>query len=181
MDYATRLRELGCEPGSESADSDIGALELELGVTLPSEYRGFLVACGDWWGDVACPCREPTPFGTKHWVNGFHDAGEVSGLLDSMITPRNMITIGWGHFAKYTCLSVAGIDRGAVYALDGESRAYWPDEEFEQRFNSMADEIRNYLNLRRGNELPEKPAGYNCAYLLADSFAEFLENCTPSE
>lgn len=144
---------------------------------LPPSYRAFLRTCGGWCGDLLCPCREPTPFGSEHWLNGFHDAGEVRGLLHSLITPRNMVTIAWGHFAKYTCLSVAGIDRGSVYALDGEFRGYWSDEEFERRFNAMDDEIRDYLALRRGDQLPEKPAGYESVYLLAGDFETFLAAC----
>lgn len=178
MDYATRLRHLGCEPPEEPVECDIDALEAEVGVALPASYRRFLKICGGWWGDLSCPSQEPTPFG-DHWLNGFHDVSEVRNLLDSLITPRSMITIGWGHFAKYTCLSIAGIDHGSVYALDGEFRCYWSDEEFRQRFNAMADEIRWYLEFRQTDGLPEKPAGYDSLYRLAGSFDEFLLLCQP--
>jgi hypothetical protein len=116
MSYASRLSELGCEPPSGPADGGVAVLESEIGVPLPEAYRRFLAECGGWSGDLSCPSRELTPFGAEQWINGFHDAGQVRRLLDSMITPRNMVTIGWGHFAKYTCLSIAGIDRGSVYA-----------------------------------------------------------------
>lgn len=178
MNYRARLRELGCEPPSEPADLDVEAIEAGIGVPLPESYRRFLVECGGWWSDICCPCLEPTPFG-EHVITGFHDAAEVRGLLDSMITPRNMVTIGYGHRGKYTCLSVAGIDRGSVYALDSEFRVFWSDEEFEQRFNAMADSIRQYLNLRRSESLPEKPAGYDSLYLLATDFDAFLSLCWP--
>jgi hypothetical protein len=137
MDYVKRLQELGCQPPPEPPENNIQALEAGIGVPLPASYRAFLAMCGGWWGDILVPCQEPTPFGSEHWISAFHHAGEVRGLLDSMITPRNMVTIGSGHFAKYTCLSVAGIDRGSVYALDGEFRVYWTDEEFHQRFNAL--------------------------------------------
>ncbi len=177
MDYLKRLRELGCLPPDNPVDSDMEAVEAGIGVSLPAEYREFLARCGGWWGDIICPCREPAPFGDSFWNSGFHGAGEVRSLLDSMITPRNMITIGCGHFAKYTCLSIAGIDRGAVYGLDGEFRAYWSDEEFHQRFNAMDEKIRDYLQLRCEDKLPEKPAGYDNLYLLAGGFDEFLSSC----
>jgi hypothetical protein len=179
MDYPARLRELGCEPPSEPPRRTIEAIESAIGVPLPKPYREFLADCGGWWQDILCPCLEPTPFGEEHAITGFHDPGEVYDLLDSMITPRNMVTIGYGHFAKYTCISVAGIDRGAVYALDGEFRALWDDEEFHQRFNALADSIRDYLELRRGEKLPAKPAGYDCLYLLAEDFDTFLSRCRP--
>jgi SMI1-KNR4 cell-wall len=176
MNYPARLRELGCEPPSERPDRDVEAIEAEIGVPLPASYREFLAECGGWWRDLCCPSQEPTPFG-EHVITGFHDAAEVRGLLDSMITPRNMVTIGYGHFGAFTCLSVAGIDRGSVYALDSEFRVFWSDEEFHQRFNAMADSIREYLELRRSDSLPEKPAGYDSLYLLADDFDEFLSLC----
>ena len=179
MGYQERLRTLGCREPAEEIDCDIEAIEHATGVLLPGSYRRFLAICGGWWGDIVCPCMEPTPFGNEHWINGFHDAGEVRRLLTSMITPRNMVTIGWGHFAKYTCLSIAGIDRGAVYALDGEFRVYWSDEEFHERFNAMGDDIREYLERRRDSELPEKPDAYDSLYLLADNFDEFLSRCQP--
>ncbi|MHC5537005.1 hypothetical protein ACYOEI_01880 [Singulisphaera rosea] len=90
-----------------------------------------------------------------------------------------MVTIGVADFAMNTCLSVAGIDRGAVYALDGEFRCFWPDEEFEARFIAMADEIRDYLELRRTGQLSMKPAGYDSLYFLADDFDEYLSLCYP--
>lgn len=88
-----------------------------------------------------------------------------------------MVTIAYGNFEKFTCLSVAGIDRGFVYALDGEFRGYWSDEEFQQTFNAMADSIREYLELRHENKLPEKPVGYESLYLVAEDFDQFLASC----
>lgn len=179
MNYPAKLKSLGCKPPAELPACDIDSIESRLGVRLPESYREFLRVCGGWWQDILCPCREPTPFGEEHVVTGFHDAAEVDGALDLLFVPRNMVMIGYGHFSKFTCLSVAGIDHGAVYALDGEYRAYWDDDEFHQRFNGMADSIRAFLELRRTDALPEKPAGYENAYILAGSFDEFLSLCRP--
>lgn len=164
MDYPTRLRDLGCMPPDTPPECDIRKIEEAIGVSLPQPYREFLANCGGWWRDISCPCQEPTPFGENHVITGFHDAAELHSLLTSMITPRNMVTIGYGHFAKYTCLSIAGVDHGAVYALDGEFRAFWGDDEFHERFNAMADSIKAYLELRRSDSLPDKPAGYENLY-----------------
>lgn len=176
MDYSERLRQLGCEAPAESPKGDTKTIEMAIWVSLPEPYRKFLAECGGWWKDICCPCQEPTPFG-EHVITGFHDAAEVLGLVDSMITPRNMITIGYGHFGAYTCLSVAGIDRGSVYALDSEFRVYWSDEYFHQRFNALANCIQEYLDLRREDRLSQKPAGYDSLYLLASDLDEFLNRC----
>jgi hypothetical protein len=70
--------------------------------------------------------------------------------------------------------------RGCVYALDSEFRCYWQDDEFNRRFPAMADCLREYLRLRRGRELVQKPAGYDSLYLVAQSFDEFLQSCRAS-
>ncbi|MDZ4783401.1 MAG: SMI1/KNR4 family protein [Planctomycetia bacterium] len=170
------MRELGCAPFRNRTERDVGAIEAAIGVALPPAYRTFLAECGGWCGDIRCPSEQPTPFG-NHTIAGFHDATAVHDLLDSMITPRNMVTIASGHFGACTCISIAGIDRGSVYALDSEFRVFWSEEEFHQRFNAMADCVREYLDLRRLDQLPEKPAGYESTYFLASDFDEFLKRC----
>lgn len=179
MKYLARLEELQCFPSTSRvavADGEIETLEHKIGVRLPEDYRMFVQIGGGYLGSLSCPCKEPSPFG-DHVLSGFDTVAEVSGVLDSMITPRNMVTIGSGDFGQFTCLSFAGIDRGCVYALDAEFRCHWPDEEFRERFKAMADCVREYLRLRRGGELPRKPAGYDSLYLLAESFDEFLRSC----
>jgi hypothetical protein len=178
MNYVKLLQELGCRPPSEPADNNIAAIEDGIGVPLPQSYRAFLEQCGDWWGDVFCPCQEPTPFGELS-ICSFHDVRQVCAVLDSNITPRNMITIATGHFTKYACLSIAGIDCGAVYALDGEFRCWMSDEEFHQRYNAIAPSLLEYLRLRREDKLPEKPISYTSLYFIANDFDEFVRLCEP--
>jgi tetratricopeptide (TPR) repeat protein len=173
------IAELGCSPPTQAVDCDVEAVERAVGVRLPDGYRKFLERFGGWWGDLVCACQEPTPFGQDHCIAGFCDAGGVLNLLESRVTPPNIISFGYGHFEKYTCLSVAGIDRGVVYAADGEARSSWSDEEFHQRFNGMADSIRDFLRLRREGKLRKKPPGYENLYLLAQDFDEFLSSCRP--
>ncbi|WP_236616005.1 SMI1/KNR4 family protein [Rhodopirellula europaea] len=178
--YAKRLTELGMEPPDEAPLCDIYQIENATGVKLPKAYRTFLQKCGDWWGDILCPAMEPTPFG-EHIICAIHSADGVYRLLDSMITPRNMITIGSGHFGSFTCLSIAGIDRGAVYALDSEFRSRWPDSRFHERFNAMADSIKEYLKMRADGKLPDKHDSYDSVFLLAEDFDSFLTRCHPPD
>jgi hypothetical protein len=143
---------------------------------LPRQYRTFVSACGGTYVSAWCPALEPTPFG-EHGVTYFAEPKEVFEFLYSMITPRNMITIGSGDFGAFTCLSVAGIDRGAVYALDSEFRASWSDKEFRRRFPGLAKSIAKWLDLRSRGKLQQKPAGYDHLYLLAESFDGYLKRC----
>jgi tetratricopeptide (TPR) repeat protein len=176
--YIETLRNLKCRSPSGLVNRDVKAVEESIGTALPAQYRQFLATCGGWWGDLVCACREPTPFGSDHWLSGFHDAAQILGNL-SLLAPRNMVTIAYGSFEKFTCISVAGVDRGFVYALDFERRSSWSDEEFHLRFNAMDENIRHYLKLRRNKKLAEKPPGYENIYLLATDFNEFLACCRP--
>ena len=179
MDYAARLKELRCfppKPPIEGSKSEVEALERDIGVRLPDDYREFVQIGGGYYGSVSCPCREPSPFGT-HILSGFETIRGVRSVLNSMVVPRNMVTVASGHFGQLTALSFAGIDLGCVYAIDSEFRCYWSDEEFHRTFTAMDDSIREYLRVRRVGELVQKPAGYDSLYLLADSFDEFLRQC----
>ena len=184
MDYHLRLVELGFDPQPTkplATEADASRIEERVGVGLPPDYRRFLLSVGENWGCGELPFRETTPRGEDHEIMCFHSAGEVEDLLDSMITPRNMLTIGVGNFAAYTCLSICGLDRGYVYALDGEFRAYMNDEEFWERYPNLAPEIQEYLRIRAADELSAKPAGYENVYLLAESFEEFLIALRPCD
>ena len=157
-----------------SPECDVEAIETAIGVSLPTAYREFLVECGGWYREVECPFLEPTPFGEKHVIAEFHDAAEVRGLLGFVDHTEEH-----GHDRQQSLREVhlpirRRNRRGSVYALDGEFRVYWDDDEFHQRFNAMADSIREYLDLRREDNLPDKPAGYDSIYLLAESFDEFI-------
>jgi hypothetical protein len=148
-------------------------LEGLVGVRLPDDYRNFLLEIGGGnTGDLLAPCTMPTPF-CEHVVCSIHSAREVMNLLDSAVTPRNMICIGYGHFGMTTCLSIAGLDHGKVFSLDTEMRFFWNDE-IISRFPSLDPSIREFFRLRDADELPERPWGYENCYHVADSFSEFL-------
>jgi hypothetical protein len=183
MNYETRLSELGMEDYATArdqlaAEKDVLALEAAIGTTIPDNFRRFLLLGADYRGCIWCPISTPTPFG-DHGISGFDSARDILGAIDSYMTPRNMITIGSGDFGMFTCLSVCGIDRGAVYGLDGEYRCYWSDEDFERRFPALHEGIRDYLRVRREGGLPQMPAGYASCYFLAPSFSEYLAICRP--
>src|SRR5581483_10472234 len=102
-------------------------LEGLIGVRLPPDYRQFLSEIGGGnLADVVTPCTVPTPFG-NHIMTCLHSARQVIELLDSDVVPRNMICIGYGHAGRTTCLSIAGLDHGQVFALDTEMRFFWDE------------------------------------------------------
>ena len=100
-------------------------------------------------------------------------------LLDSSITPRNMICIGTGDFSAYTCLSIAGLDHGSVYSLDGEFRYYWEDDVLNE-YPNLDPGVKKFFTLRDNDELPERPFGYDHCYHITNSFYEFINHLDPS-
>lgn len=153
-------------------------LEATLGVTLPPGYRGFLsqVGSGD-FPDVKSSCTVATPFG-DHVITCLHSIREVEDLLESAVAPRNMICIGFGHFGMTTCLSVAGVDHGQVFALDTEMRFFW-DQATLDRFPALDPSIKKFFQLRDAGSLPERPWGYENLYHIADSFEAFIDKLKP--
>jgi hypothetical protein len=179
-DFETNLQRcaFSAEAGSESAES-IAQLEVLIGVQLPSDYRQFLVTIGgghlDGWAD----CTVPTPFGA-HGITTVHTVAQVIDLLDSAVTPRNLICIGYGDFGATTCLSIAGIDHGQVFSLDTEMRFSWGDAELS-RFPNLDPVIREFFRMRDADELASRPWGYDHCYHVANSFREFIAKIHRSE
>lgn len=108
-----------------------------------------------------------------------HSVEEIIDLLDSTITPRNMICIGYGHFGATTCLSIAGLDHGQIFSLDTELRFYW-DESDIARYPHLAPEIREFFRMRDADELPSRPWGYDNCYHVANTFREFISKLRPA-
>jgi hypothetical protein len=175
MDFKTCLERNGFEStaGPEPAER-IEELERLIGVPLPADYRAFLQDFGGGYvGDALAPCTVPTPFG-EHIMTELHSVQDVINLLDSDVTPRNMICIGFGHFGRTTCLSVAGLDHGQVFSLDTDNRFYWNDQTLSM-LPDLAPSIKEFFRLRDAQELPDRPWGYENCYHVANSFAEYLE------
>lgn len=158
------------------ARESLEEIEGLIGVKLPDEYRRFLLEVGGGYlPDALVPSTMPTPFG-DHNLTVLHSAVDVIELLYSSVTPRNMICIGYGHFGKTTCLSVAGLDHGQVFSLDTEMKFYWNQETLDS-LPHLAQSVREFFRLRDAALLPERPWGYENCYHLANSFSEFLDRC----
>ena len=127
--------------------------------------------------DSFAPCTVLTPFG-EHGMKTLNSVAEIIDLLDSWITPRNMICIGSGDFGATTCLSIAGLDHGHIYALDAEMKFLWDDEKLS-RWNFNA-EAREFFRQRDADELPPRPWGYDNCYHIADSFTDFMSKLHPA-
>lgn len=165
--------DLEFEPHGATTEAEVSAVESQLGVRLPDVYRNFLlVTGGGYLRDGLAVCDEPTPFGKMNIVELYPIDG-IERLLDSAITPRNMICIGGGHFGMTTCLSLVGLDHGRIFALDTEMRVYWNENDLIARPH-LHESIKEFFRLRDREELPEKPWGYDNCYRVAESFGDFL-------
>jgi len=159
--------------GTPADESAVSELEAQIGVALPRDYRKFLLTDGGGHvSDGLAECTMPTPFG-RHIITVLHACREVMDLLDSSITPRNMICIGYGHFGMTTCLSIAGLDHGHVFSLDTEMRFYWDDSTIS-KYPALDPSIKEFFRQRDNDELPERPWGYENCYHIANSFDAFL-------
>lgn len=173
MNQELVLSGCGFKPFGPSSNETIAELEKLIGVPLPSDYRAFLTETGGGYLEAVAPCTIRTPFG-RHNLTVLHSPPKVISFLDSTVTPRNMICVGYGHFGMTTCLSIAGLDHNQVFSLDTEMRFYkWGDKELS-RFPHLDPEVREFFRLRDAGELPERPWGYENCYHIADSFDEFL-------
>ena len=91
-----------------------------------------------------------------------------------------MLCIGLGHFGMTTCLSIAGLDHGQIFALDTEMRYFW-DEETLDGLPHLDSSIKEFFELRDNDELPNRPWGYENCYHIAESFTEFLSKLHRAE
>lgn len=161
-------------------EARVAALEHLLGTSLPVDYRSFLLRYGGVQANLTVPVMEPSPKGDTHLISSFTTVGDdpescsdIRYYLDSFIVPRNMIYIAGGDGDYGTCLSFAGTDKGAVYYLD-EAQLAFADES-----HGLCDlpTVSEFLRLRDSGELGPKPPGYECLYLLAGSFTDFIKKC----
>lgn len=153
--------------------ADVIEIERLIGVKLPPQFLSFVEQTGGGYvDDLVAECVVPTPFGESNIV----ELGDLKGtlrLLDSEVTPRNMICFGHGHFGMTTCLSISGIDHGCVYALDTEMRYFWTAETLS-KYPCLDPAIVEFFQLRDNDELPQRPWGYENCYLIANSFDDYL-------
>ena len=171
MPWPSHLRLDANEPFDASVVADI---ERAIGVALPRQLLSFLKDTngGGYVDDLVAECAVPTPFGEANIV----EIGNLKGilrLLDSDVAPRNMICVAHGHFGMTTCISVAGIDHGCVYALDTEMRYFWTTETLS-KYPKLDPAIKEFFRMRDSGQLPERPWGYENCYLIAESFDEYM-------
>lgn len=179
MDAGHRLRQLGYRAAGPDTVAEVERLERLIGVSLPSDYRSFLLTVGGGDLDALSPCDGLTPIGNACSVCRLYTVAEVIDRLDSAVTPRNMICVSFGNGGQTGCLSVAGLDHGQVFALDTQMRSYW-DADTLARLPHLAPEIREFFRQRDAGELPGRPWGYDNCYAMAESFTEFLARLRPA-
>lgn len=188
--FASKLASLGfklpdwCKPPSERL---VREYEKRFGLTLPPDYREFLVHHAGVVGSATCAFQEPTPCGNATCVDGFYGFGrgdrhdDVARATELIDGAPDVVAIGDNLMGAMFWLKCSGRDRGHVYMHDPEGRFAWPEEMFHERFQALSDTIRDYLGMRKRGELPEKPRGYEHVYRLATSFAEFVERLERAE
>ena len=179
MTTIDRLRLLDFTGTRPDTPEDVERLERLVGVPLPADYRDFLLTVGGGYVRALSPCDGPTPFGDAISVSVLHSAEEAADLLDSNVTPRNMVCVSFGDGGYTGCLSVAGLDRGQMFALDTDMRYYWDDETIAG-WPHLAPCIKEFFRRRDARELPRRPWGYENCYRRAGSFTEFLERLRSS-
>jgi cell wall assembly regulator SMI1 len=130
----------------------IREFERQLGITLPHDYRNFLVAHNGGRPDPSgfSMTGDPlNPSGTIHWFFGIHN-GQNYNLSQKYSVyqgriPSNFLPIAGDPGGNLLCLSISGEDVGNVYFWDHE------DEASE-------------------GELPD----YTNVYFIADSFTDLM-------
>lgn len=172
-----------CDPPSEEL---VSQFERRFGVTLPADYREFLICHGGVTGEARCPFQEPTPCGTATFIDCFFGFGPPE-RTDNITTATQLIdgaptvvAIGNNLMSGMFWLICQGDNKGAVYLHDGDKRFDWPDETFHEMFPNLAPEIKQYLKLRKQGKLPAKLHGYDHVYRVGRSFTEFVESIQPA-
>ena len=96
-------------PHDLPTEGRVAHLEAEIGASLPSDYRAFLLQYGGCEVEFEAPILEPSPFGDRYSQREFHSlyhdreaSGDIRRYLESQIVPRNMIVIASGDFGQAT-------------------------------------------------------------------------------
>jgi cell wall assembly regulator SMI1 len=137
-------------------DNDIREVETKLGISLPSDYKEFLLAHNGGHPQpnaFTIPGSQPGTWEVLEWFFGVH-SGEYNNLLQKARVyrsrvPSELLPIATDPGGNLLCLSVSGPHIGKVYFWDHE-------EEVEEG----------------------EPPTYKNVYLVADSFTELVNNLT---
>jgi SMI1 / KNR4 family (SUKH-1) len=188
--FAAKLESLGfslpgwCLPPTEQL---VREYETRLGLTLPADYREFLVHHGGVDGSATCAFQEPTPCGDVTCIDTFcgftrgdrHDnVAQATELIDGA---PDVVAIADNLMGAMFWLKCSGPDRDYVYMHDPEGRSAWSDQMFYDWYPSVHPTIKEYLAMRKRGELPKKPKGYHHVYRVAKSFTEFVDRLEKAE
>lgn len=142
----------------------LAQLEVELGVLLPADYRGFLQTCnggyvgGSLWYKGPTPAGDPADAGVHH-IGGFREESyfslEWARECYAGRIPDELLWIMDDPFGNAICLGVPGTHRGKIYFWDHEME---PDPD---SWDGQVDTARNVS-------------------LIADSFTEFVAGLKPT-
>lgn len=187
----TKLNALGYKPAEWQlpvTERFVADFEQQYQLKLPAEYRAFLLEFGGWTGSATCDfVDQPTPNGDGCWVDLFYghmpkeyEVYDVRWATESLGGGAHFVTVaGGGMDGCVVVLRCGGPDDGHVYFLDADQRSLWTDKQFRDMFPGLADNIKEYLRLRKAKKLPAKPEGYENLYLLARGLNEFVERLKP--
>jgi hypothetical protein len=181
--FSTKLAALGFKlPDGHIAPSEefVKEFEKRFNLTLPRDFRAFLVAHGGVRGLATCPMLEPTPFGTSTIIDSFYgfNEDEIAESTDIIEGAPVVIALGGEPLGRMHWLFCTEPYPGHVFVRDHYGRSAWTDDEFF-KWPNLAPEIRHYLDLRRTGQLPKKPDELADVYLVARSFTDFIERLQP--
>lgn len=185
-----KLQALGFERPKwcvKPSEKRVRAFEAQFKLTLPADYRAFLVKRSGVTGSALCPFQEPTPCGDRCCVDmlyGFTKPERSDNVVDA--TERidgapAVIAVGENLMGCQLWMICVGRNAGHVFMDDHEGRSAWPDSFFYERFPALSPVVERYLELRRKGELPAKPQGFEHLYRVATSFTDFLERLEPNQ
>jgi hypothetical protein len=139
---------------SPITDAELTEMEQRLGMTIPGEYRLWLLQHNGGRPEphVVQFRKTDGPY-TDVGIRSFFSDAEVEGCavnykLIRQRLPNRLFPMGNDSFGNLICISTSGKDKGFVY--------FWDHEEEEEAANS------------------------NC-YLLARKFSEFLDNLSSAQ
>ena len=153
----------------------IEELERSIGSQVPNDYRSFLETHED--SQLPCtqlfPFTEKTPFGDEGVLDELLTLEDLGSDRPVWIDAVGMLIIGDNLFGypTYICLREPRV--GHVFYYDIQQRSHWEDEQFSRMFESLDEDIKEYLRLRSDGKLPQKENGFESFYHVASSFTEF--------
>ena len=134
------------------SEAELANLESQIGHSLPADYREFLSEYGDFFVASAAEIPEPKPDGPAYGAIECFYGVVPSNIWKDIATayrhkgqgwPREFLPIAWGDNG-YTCLVIAGEEKGAVYFFNcGQSSG----EEEMEIFHFIADSFDSFMQL----------------------------------